>query len=99
LLIKRRRISEKRTAYYMKQLVQGLRYIHTMDITHRDIKPENILIESGVIKICDFGWAIHSIDNQHKGKCGTPLYLSPEVVQDNSYCELVDVWGVGLITY
>ena len=99
LLIRRRRISEKRAAYYIKQLVQGLRFVHTMDVTHRDVKPENILLSSGVVKICDFGWAAHSADNQHKGRCGTPLYLSPEVVQDLPYCEKVDVWGVGLITY
>lgn len=57
-----------------------------MNITHRDIKPENIMLESGVIKIGDFGWAVYSMDNRHKGKCGTPLYMSPEVIRDKPYC-------------
>jgi serine/threonine protein kinase len=35
------------------------------------------MLESGVIKIGDFGWAVYSMDNKHKGKCGTPLYMSP----------------------
>ena len=39
LIVKRRRISEKRTAYYIKQLSQGLRYLQTASIVHRDIKP------------------------------------------------------------
>lgn len=45
----------------MKQLAQGLRYLQTTNIVHRDIKPENILIQLGVVKICDFGWALHSL--------------------------------------
>jgi serine/threonine protein kinase len=35
------------------------------------------MLESGVIKIGDFGWSVYSMDNKHKGKCGTPLYMSP----------------------
>lgn len=52
-----------------------------------------------MVKICDFGWAIKSIDNNHPAKVGTPLYLAPEVVKGDAYNEMVDVWGVGLIAY
>jgi cyclin-dependent kinase-like len=32
--------------------------MHENGVVHRDLKPENIIIdESGIIKICDFGWA------------------------------------------
>jgi glycogen synthase kinase 3 beta len=40
----------------MYQVLTGLEYIHSKDITHRDLKPENILLsENGEVKICDFG--------------------------------------------
>ena len=43
---------------YMKQILEGMRYVHEVGVTHRDLKPENILLtEDGVIKICDFGSA------------------------------------------
>lgn len=43
---------------YMKQIFEGMKYVHQMKICHRDLKPENILLtEDGVIKICDFGSA------------------------------------------
>lgn len=42
----------------IKQIVEGVKYLHDADILHRDIKPENIFInEKGVIVIGDFGLA------------------------------------------
>mgnify|MGYP002142904098 FL=1 len=40
-----------------KGLCDGLRLIHLLGFIHRDIKPENIVMQFGVAKICDFGWA------------------------------------------
>jgi serine/threonine protein kinase len=51
--------------------------MHTLKIIHRDIKPENIVMERGVIKICDFGWAVYHNLNLRSTFCGTPLYVSP----------------------
>lgn len=43
---------------YMKQILEGMKYVHQQKICHRDLKPENILLtDDGVIKICDFGSA------------------------------------------
>jgi RIO-like serine/threonine protein kinase len=42
----------------MKQIFEGMKYVHHQSVTHRDLKPENILLtEDGTIKICDFGSA------------------------------------------
>lgn len=43
--MRRRRISERKTAYYIKQMVEAVGYIHYNQVIHRDIKPENILLQ------------------------------------------------------
>ena len=44
--------------YLMKQIMDGLIFMHKNNIIHRDIKTENILVNtSGVLKFADFGLA------------------------------------------
>lgn len=51
-------ISVDRVKQIMKQIFQGLLFIHQKGIAHRDLKLENILLtEQGQVKICDFGSA------------------------------------------
>jgi aurora kinase len=50
------------------------------------------------VKICDFGWAVHCIGMRNT-RCGTPLYLSPEIVRGEAYDEKIDIWAVGVMTY
>lgn len=51
---------------------------------YRDLKPENILLDSeGHIKLADFGLAKENVNDAAEGAhsiCGTPEYLSPEVL-------------------
>jgi len=50
-----------RTAKYIGQIADALRYCHSKKVIHRDIKPENLLLGiNGEIKIADFGWSVHS---------------------------------------
>jgi len=50
-----------RTAKYIAQIADALRYCHSKKVIHRDIKPENLLLGlNGEIKIADFGWSVHS---------------------------------------
>ena len=52
--------AEELACFYFRQVTSGIRYLHSNSVIHRDIKPENILNCFGVLKICDFGWAIYS---------------------------------------
>lgn len=60
----------------VKQVCEGLKYLHENNVIHRDIKPENILISGDTIKIADFGWSIHT-DTRRETLCGTLDYLAP----------------------
>ena len=34
-----------------------------------------------------------------KSKCGTPVYMAPEMLQNHSYNESVDIWASGILLY
>ncbi|RCN28467.1 hypothetical protein ANCCAN_25789 [Ancylostoma caninum] len=53
--------------FFFRQIVEGVKYIHSMDIMHRDLKPENILISShNLVRIADFGQACLYYPNEDK---------------------------------
>ncbi|NXP77191.1 STK36 kinase, partial [Ramphastos sulfuratus] len=84
------------------QLVSALYYLHSHRILHRDMKPQNILLDKdGVVKLCDFGFAramsIHTM--VLTSIKGTPLYLPPELVEEQPYDHTADLWAVGCILY
>ncbi|RLN70224.1 hypothetical protein BBJ28_00015598 [Nothophytophthora sp. Chile5] len=84
------------------QLIQALHVLHSNRIIHRDMKPQNILIGSKQqIKLCDFGFAraISHDTSLLRSIKGTPLYMAPELVQEQPYNYTVDLWSLGVILY
>ncbi|KAM4726666.1 serine/threonine-protein kinase 36 [Anableps anableps] len=84
------------------QLVSALYYLHSHRILHRDMKPQNILLgKSGVVKLCDFGFArAMSVSTLVLTSIkGTPLYMSPEIVEEKPYDHTADLWALGCILY
>ena len=81
--------------------MNGAMYLHTNGIIHRDLKPANILLNNGVCKLSDFGFA-KSLKNEEvvmKSIVGTPLYMSPQILKKSKYTPKSDLWSVGLIYY
>ena len=86
----------------IQQVISALWYLQQRNIIHRDIKPENILVvdsKTWHIKLCDFGWSTHSINEHRMTFCGTPDYLAPELIQNVPYDYKVDNWTIGILTY
>ncbi|CAF1567423.1 unnamed protein product, partial [Didymodactylos carnosus] len=76
----KRTLNENETRVYVKQVIEGLQYLHDHGILHRDIKLQNLLLtENYNIKIADFGLAkkVETIDEKNHTMCGTPNFLSP----------------------
>ena len=60
-----RKFSEDQTKSIIRQMTEVIVYCKQRNVIHRDIKPENILLmddNCDVIKLSDFGWATHTID-------------------------------------
>lgn len=97
-----RPMTEAEAASILQQVVGGLLYLHSHRIMHRDISLSNLLLSSDMhVKIADFGLAtqLKRADEKHMTMCGTPNYISPEVVSRSSHGLPADVWGLGCMFY
>ncbi|ORY59236.1 uncharacterized protein BCR38DRAFT_412939 [Pseudomassariella vexata] len=93
---------------FVRQILNGLSYLHNRDIIHRDIKGANILVDNkGTIKISDFGISkkleatnILSGANNNKNRPslqGSVFWMAPEVVKQTSYTRKADIWSLGCL--
>ena len=97
-------MKDSECANIIKNIIQGVEYLTNHGIIHRDLKPENIMFRKendiNSLVICDFGLAGEIIGNNLiEKKCGTLIYMAPEIIKNQKYDSLVDIWSVGIIMY
>ena len=106
-------LPEPLCANFVRQILQGLNYLHSKDIIHRDIKGANILVDNkGTVKISDFGISKRVEASTLLKDSATPhlkrggprvslqgsvFWMAPEVVRQTAYTKKADIWSLGCL--
>jgi serine/threonine protein kinase len=96
------------------QAIQGLKYLHSINVFHRDIKPANFMISKYnnkfILKYVDFGLSCSKNQTCNGADfMGTPLFMSPELFESEKKktyllnskedIKFVDFWALGVTLY
>uniref|UniRef100_H3CV35 Trio Rho guanine nucleotide exchange factor n=1 Tax=Tetraodon nigroviridis TaxID=99883 RepID=H3CV35_TETNG len=97
-------LTEEKVAYYLRDVLEALHYLHSRRIVHLDVKPENLLVaqRSGgqTVKLSDFGDAVQlSTSDYTHPLLGSPEFASPELVLGEPVSLTSDMWSLGVVAY
>jgi serine/threonine protein kinase len=91
---------ESLVAVYIRQVLEGLVYLHDQGVIHRDIKGANILTnKDGCVKLADFGVASSTTTGavSDDAVVGSPYWMAPEVIEQSGATTASDIWSVGCV--
>lgn len=93
------RLPEQDVRRYARAVLKGLGFVHAKGFVHCDVKLANVLVfENGAAKIADFGLAKKAGPTGNRDEIrGTPLYMSPESVNEQEYESPADIWAFGCL--
>lgn len=97
LINKGKKLKESHIAYIVKDVLEGLKKIHSLFIAHRDIKSHNIMLTMmGDVKLVDFGFAVDLREEGGRKVVGTSFWMAPEIIRREPISVAVDVWSLGI---
>lgn len=105
-IYEKRRLDLKVCKKLFHQILEGIRYVHSLNLAHRDLKLENILLADKkklVVKLTDFGF-VREFNPYNRlflsTVCGTTAYMAPEMLKNDKYSGFaVDIWSLGIVLY
>lgn len=96
-------LTERDCILFVRQVCEGVAYMHSQSIVHLDLKPENIMCKTRTchqIKIIDFGLAQRlNASTPIRVLFGTPEFIPPEIISYEPIGFQTDMWSVGVICY
>lgn len=102
---RRKSLTEPEVQYFLLQIIDAVKYLHSHCIIHRDLKLANVFLDDNLeVKVGDLGLAAQLSEPNERKKtlCGTPNYIAPEILtapNRRGYSYEVDIWALGIITY
>ena len=103
-------LTDERIFSICEDVALGMNYLHSRKVLHCDLKSSNVLVfflilkvdDNWNMKLCDFGLSrvknkIHKKKNQ--GRIGTPHWMAPEILRQETYEEPSDVYSYGMILW
>ncbi|XP_023248038.1 calcium/calmodulin-dependent protein kinase type IV-like isoform X2 [Copidosoma floridanum] len=95
---------EQQVAKLLRQILDGVAFLHSLNVAHLDIKPQNLVLTGEFpdcdVKLCDFGISRYiSHGAEIREILGTPDYIAPEVLNYEPISLATDMWSVGVLLY
>ncbi|XP_067345379.1 eukaryotic translation initiation factor 2-alpha kinase 1 isoform X2 [Channa argus] len=105
-------VDSEHTLSLLRNILEGVEYIHSKGIMHRDLKPRNIFLHDhdGHVRIGDFGLACRDMivdkhksntsscsDSSHTTGVGTFVYAAPEQLKGSHYDSKSDMYSIGVV--
>uniref|UniRef100_A0A8C2IST8 non-specific serine/threonine protein kinase n=1 Tax=Cyprinus carpio TaxID=7962 RepID=A0A8C2IST8_CYPCA len=97
-------LTEEKVAFYLRDILEALQYLHNCRIVHLDLKPENLVVDQSpsqpMVKLTDFGDAVQLNSTPYVHPLlGSPEFAAPELVLGNPVSLSSDLWSLGVVTY
>lgn len=89
----------------VRQLAEGIHFLHLSRKIHRDLKPENVMVSrAGRVVILDFGLTTDHMDRDARDSIdgslrGTPAFMAPEQAAGEEATEASDWYGMGVMLF
>lgn len=81
----------------LHQCLDGLAYLHRHNIMHRNIRPQTILVQSlKPLQVKISGFDLAKKGSKGASQVGQTIYLAPEMWNNSTYTNAVDVWALGI---
>lgn len=97
-------LEEREVIRLMRQIIEGVIFLHDRNVAHLDLKPQNLLLTGTYphcdVKLCDFGISrVIQSGIDIREIMGTPDYVAPEILSYEPISLATDIWSLGVLTY